>query len=393
MATAFSGDPRAVSLVFAAGYLPWPLFGLVGGAMSDRFDRRGLMLAIDLGRALVMGAFAITVAGIGGAIAVLMTVSFLIGVAETVFDSSASAIVPQIVPPKDLERANSWLVSAQAVASTLIGAMVGALLFDLWHAGPLFTDAACFLVAAALIAVLAPVGRPAATGATGATGATAATSSRIGMVGDVMIGLRWLRRHRLLRTICALVVVMNGVTAVAEAVLVLYAGKVLHLGGLGYGALLSVFAVSTVAGSGAAPAIRRMMGYPGALVSGAVLMGGGILLAGSTSDLPAAVVALALAGVAGGVFSVVAVSLRQRAVPADLLGRVTSIYRTISLTAMPVGAGLAGIVAQRYGLHAPFVGGGVLLAAAGLASAPLLVSASRQAVAEIGDPGPGPMTA
>lgn len=206
------------------------------------------------------------------------------------------------------------------------------------------------------------------------------------MVADVLTGLRWLGRHPLMRIVCALVTVMNAVTAVAEAVLVLYAGKVLHLGGLGYGVLLSVLALSTVAGSGAAPAMRRLVGYPGVLVGGAVLMGAAVLLAGVTSNLPAAATALTLAGLANGTWNVIAVSLRQQIVPEHLLGRVTSIYRTISLTAMPMGAGLSGIIAQRYGLHAPFVGGGLLLAVAGLAGAPLLVSASRQLVVEGDDP-------
>ncbi|MEU4352583.1 MFS transporter [Streptomyces sp. NPDC023838] len=384
IATTFSSDPRAVSLVFVAGYLPWPLFGLLGGAVSDWYDRRSLMLLVDLGRAVVMGAFAIAVAGVGGAIAVLMTVSFLIGTAETVFDSSASAIVPQLVAPKDLERANSWLFSAQAAASTLVGAVVGAVLFAVWRAGPLVTAAACFLVAAVLVAALAPVGRP-ADSAGAADAADTVGAVRPGLAGDVLTGLRWLGRHRLLRTVCALVTVLNGVTAVAEAVLVLYAGKVLNLGDLGYGVLLSVLALSTVAGSGVAPKVRKLTGYPGALVGGAVLMGGAVLLAGLTSNLPAAITALTLAGLANGMWNVVAVSLRQRIVPEHLLGRVTSIYRTIALTAMPVGAGLSGVVAEHYGLHAPFVVGGLLLVAAGLASAPEIVSASRQLVFEGGD--------
>jgi MFS family permease len=85
-----------------------------------------------------------------------------------------------------------------------------------------------------------------------------------------------------------------------------------------------------------------------------------------------AVVAMLLVGVSSMAWNVVTVSLRQRIVPARLLGRVTSSYRMIGLGAMPVGALLAGVLARTYGLHAPYLIGGLVLLAAAAVSLPFL---------------------
>jgi hypothetical protein len=83
------------------------------------------------------------------------------------------------------------------------------------------------------------------------------------------------------------------------------------------------------------------------------------------------------------VWNVVTVSLRQRLVPAALLGRVTSSYRVIGIGAMPVGAALAGVLARGYGLHMPYLVGGLLLAAATLGCLPLLGESEPEPVSPI----------
>jgi MFS family permease len=364
IAFGYSHDPSDVALVFAAGYLPWPVFGLVGGVASDRFDRRTLMWVTNLARAAVVSALLIAMIARHDGVAALMLVSFLIGTAATVFDSSASSIVPQIVDPPRIEAANSRLMSAQTVASSLVGAVVGALLFEAWRAAPLVVDVSSFVVAAALIGLMGPIGRP-------------APGPPSTVMADIRTGMQWLWRHRVLRAVCGLVTIVNGVIAMAETLLLPYADRVLHLEGIGYALLLALLALSTVAGTAIAPATRRRVGYGTVLIGGAILLGAAVIIAGVSSTLAMSVVALTLAGLANGAWNVVAVSLRQIVVPGHLLGRVTSIYRTISLTAMPVGAALAGYVADRLGVHAPFIAGGVLLVVAGVVAVPMLASLSE----------------
>lgn len=126
LAASLTRDPRAVALVSAAGYLPWAVFGLLSGAVVDRIDRRRLMYRIDVGRAVLVGGFAVLVAEQHAPVAALALVSFVLGSVETFFDNAASAILPML-----LHRANSWTNVSRNVMSTLIGAPLGSLLFGL----------------------------------------------------------------------------------------------------------------------------------------------------------------------------------------------------------------------------------------------------------------------
>lgn len=360
LAASLSHDPRAVAAVSVAGYLPWPLFGLVGGAMADRTDRRRLMWQTDVFRAALVTGCALAVLTASAPIALLAAVAFLLGLAETFFENAASAIVPMLVAEPAIERANSWLFSTQTVMSTLVGAPLGGALFVVAESVPLVADAVSFALAAALVALVAGSFHPRAGGGP--------TTFR----QDIGEGLRWLLAHRLLRTIALLLAVINGTFAAAEAVLVLYSLEVLRLPAYGYGALLALVAIGGLLGTLLAGGLRRLLGLRWVLVGVGLTQAGGLLVAGLTSSRLLMVLAMLLLGVVSMVWNVVTVSLRQRLVPAALLGRVTSSYRVIGIGAMPVGAALAGIVARGYGLHMPYLAGGLLLAAATLGCLPLL---------------------
>jgi predicted MFS family arabinose efflux permease len=363
IAASITRNPSAIAIVSAAGFLPWPLFGLVGGAVVDRTDRRRLMWRTDVLRALLVGGFALLVAGSLASIAALAIVSFLIGVAETFFDNAASAIVPMLVEPDAIERANSWLFSSQTVMSTLLGAPLGGALFALGRTVPLAADAASFALAATLVALVAGSFRARAAGPD-------AGRSSVGQ--DIVEGLRWLLAHRLLRILAILLAVINATFAAAEAVLVLYALEVLNLATSGYGVLLALVAIGGVAGTFAGGALRRLLGLRAVLGCVGLLQATVLIIAGLTSQLVLIVLGLVLLGAASMVWNVVTVSLRQRLVPAELLGRVTSSYRVIGLGAMPVGAGAAGLLAKGYGLHMPYLVSGLVLAVATLACLPFI---------------------
>lgn len=365
LAADLTADPRGVSLVFATGYLPWLLFGLISGAVVDRVDRRKLMWRIDLARFVVVALFAVLVAAQPPPIVLLAMVSFGLGVAETFFDNSASAIMPMMVSGPPLERANSWLMASQTLNTTLIGTFAGAALYGWHHDVPLILDALSFLVAALLVAAIR--------GTFVAESNGAPTTVR----QDVVDGLRWLWRHRLLRTCCMLVLAVNWTLAAAESVLVFYTRNLLHLGDLGYSMLLGLLAIGGIAGSFAAPVLRPRVSLPVFLLATVLAQSVALILSGVLPDLPFAVLSFTLVGMATAAWNVTTVSLRQKIVPAGLLGRVTSSYRLVGLAAMPVGAAFAGVVAQAYGLRTVFIGSGILLlVAAGLSVRPLRESAA-----------------
>lgn len=350
IAASITRNPSAVAVVSMAGFLPWPLFGLVGGAVVDRTDRRRLMWRTDVLRAVLVGGFAALVASGSVAIAMLATVSFLLGVAEIFFDNAASAIVPMLVDDSRIEQANSWIFSSQTAMSTLLGAPIGGALYALGRAVPLAVDALSFGLSAVLVAAIAGSFHP-------RTAEDAPTTIR----ADIAEGLRWLFTHRLLRLLALLLAVLNASFAAAEAVLVLYALEVLHVSTVGYGLLLTVLALGALAGTVLAPRLLRWLGIR-SMLSGVGLVQGVLLVGiGLTSSRIVTVVALLVFGVTSMAWNVVTVSLRQRIVPTRMLGRVTSSYRVIGLGAMPIGALLGGVLAKAYGLHAPYLLAGCAL--------------------------------
>ncbi len=360
LAAGLTTDPRAVAVLFVAGYLPWPLFGLLGGAVVDRKDRRALMWMTDTARAVAVGAFTAVLVTSATTILSLAVLSFLLGAAETLFDNAASAIVPQLVAPARLERANSWLIGVQTLNSTLIGAPIGALLYGVARYLPTAADAVSFAAAAAVVWSLPGQYRP------------TSSTSRTSLGADIGAGLRWLSRHRFLRTACLLLIVINATLGAGEAVLVLYARSTLGLSDLGYTALFVTLAVGAILGTVIAPAIRRRVNLRPVVVSAAVGQAAAMLAAGCTTNLAIAIAAMAIIGASNAAWNVVTVSYRQAAVPTELLGRVTSSYRVIALSAMPLGAAAGGITAHTWGLHAPYLASGIVLTAATLLAFPAL---------------------
>lgn len=348
LAASLTGSPTTVAAVAAAGALPWLLFSLVGGAIADRTDRRRAMAVVDAFRFAAMGLLAIALAADVATIPLLIIVSFALGCAETVFDNASQALLPSVVAETQLETANGRLEGAQIVANQFVGPPLGAWLFAIAAAAPFALDAATFLAAAGLVLLLRGSFRP--------TRDLAATTVR----SDIAAGLRWLFAHRLLRSLAIALGVMNMVGMAAMAILVLYARRVLHLGDVEYGFLLTAEAAGAVLGSLVAAGISARFGA-GRTLTLAILGAASSFLIPALWAQPVAVAfALALGGCAGLVWNIITVSLRQTLVPDVLLGRVNSAYRMIGWGTMPVGALLGGVLADAFGLRAPFLVAGVV---------------------------------
>src|SRR6266540_5974059 len=109
LAATLSRDPLQVSLVAFAGWLPWLLFGLVSGALVDRWDRRRVMWTVDAVRLALVGGLGVAVLAGGATIPLLATVGFLLGIGQTLFDNAAQSLIPALVTraTQRLERATA----------------------------------------------------------------------------------------------------------------------------------------------------------------------------------------------------------------------------------------------------------------------------------------------
>ena len=365
LAVTITRDPRLVSVVTAATFLPWLLFSLPAGAVVDRCDRATLMWRAQAVQAAVVTGVAIAVLTREADIEVLATAGLLLGSAEVIFSNAAQSVLPSLVPPELLPKANGSQQVSLTVGESFVGPPVGSLLFAAAAALPFGLDAGSFAGSAALLATV-PKSRRAPD-----------RTSRPKIRAQIAEGLRWLAGHRLLRVIAVLLGIYNFANQMGQAILVLLATQTLHVSTRGYGLLLAAGAVGSVIGGLVNPLLTRKLGLLPALVLPAVIDAAAFVGIGLAPGPVVVAVLLAVQGFSVTMWNVVTVSLRQRIVPGHLLGRVNSVYRMLGWGLMPFGALAGGFVAHAEGLRAPYVVAGLLCFLSVLAAFPLLLAAAR----------------
>ncbi|MBG0813228.1 MFS transporter [Planomonospora sp. ID82291] len=344
LAAATTDDPVLVSGVTAAATLPWLLLSLPMGAWVDRFDRRRLMMAAQGAHVFLIAVLALLVTFGAARIWMLFVLAFGVGAAGLLVTGAGEALIVSVVPKAALETANGRRVATESVLGEFGGPPLGSALFALAMPLPFWLDAAMFLLALALITRIR------------AGGAVERSRPRGRMLAEIGEGLRWLARNRLPRTLTLIAGAGNFCETMAMSTLVLFARDVLGVGAGGYGLLVAAMAVGGVAGSlVAGRVVLRFGGRPIALGVQLVipLSWLGIALVGRSAVTVVALFTVFSLSVA--LWNVMASSLRQRLIPAELLGRVGGAGRMISFGAIPLGAVCGGLVADAFGLVAPWI--------------------------------------
>lgn len=321
--------------------LPWLLFALPAGALADRIDRRRMMLGANSVRGALLAMLVLTVVLDLGSIWVLYVVALGLGVAETMYDTSAQSILPQVVRRDQLSQANSRLFAVELTANEFAGPPLAGFLVTAGVAVAFAAPAALWVVA--LVALLLVRG-----------------SFRIergrpsGLRADIAEGLRFLWRHRLLRALAVMTGVFNFASSATFTVFVLFAvgsASAMELSEQAFGILFATIAVGSLLGSLVAARIEHVLGRARSLLLSIL---SGVLLVGvpAVTANPLLIGAAFLIG-GGGVmvWNVVAVSLRQRITPDRLLGRINSGYRLVAWGTKPLGAAAGGALAELLGLR------------------------------------------
>jgi MFS family permease len=336
-------DPAAIAAAVLAQQLPWLLFSLVSGALVDRLDRRRLIVAVNLGRGLVLAALAGAVLTGLATVPLICLAFFLTGVGETLADTAAGALLPAVVPAERLEQANSRLFATFVVGNQFAAKPLGAYLFVVAAALPFGFDAATFGLAALLVALLR--GRPVPP----APADPPPAGPRRTLRADIAAGVRALWATPVLRTLAGCIAVMNVAFCAAFAVFVLYARQRLGLTEVGYGVLLTASALGGLAGSALAPRLRARFGTPALLRVGLLIEVGFQVVLALTRQPWVAGAAMVVWGAHAMVWGVLVVSLRQRLVPDRLRGRVNSVYALADLGGAAVGTAVGGLLARSTG--------------------------------------------
>ena len=358
LAVTITRNPLMISLVTAAEFLPWLLLSLPAGVLVDRHDRATLMRRAQVLQGSVIAVLTVLVLARWTDIAVLAVAAFGLGVGEVVFSNASQSVLPQLVRAEQLPEANGNQYAVQTIGQEFAGPPLGSLLFAAAAAIPFALSAASFAGSAALLARL-PKHPP-------DTVPDGTVRSRVAE------GLRWLLGNRLLRVVAVVLGVSSFCNTMGMATLVLLVTETLKVSSRFYGILLAAAAVGSVLGGLLNPWLTRRLGQVPSLV---IAMGAVSVIYVGIGLAPNAPVMAALEVCNGFVvtmWNIVTVTLRQRIVPNDMLGRVNSAYRMIGWGLMPVGAVAGGLVAHVAGLRAPYVIAGVLCGITTLAALPLL---------------------
>ncbi|RSN30254.1 MFS transporter [Amycolatopsis sp. WAC 04169] len=356
VAVQFTRSPSLVAGLAAVSSLPWLVFALHAGVLADRVDRRRAMLAANLARAALVARFAAAIALGSGSIWLLYVVALGLGIAETVHDTAAQAILPQIVGRDRLTRANSRLYAAELTANEFAGPPLGGFLVAAGASVAFAAPSALWIVALAALFFV-----PGSFRADRPRG----TSVR----EDLVEGLRFLWENRILRILAIMVGGFNLATSAVITLFVLYAvgpSSAMGLSAQAYGFLLAVIALGSLAGSFAAERIELALGRSRALVL-SLLTGTAFAGIPAVTTDPYVIGAVFFLGGAGVVlWNVIVVSLRQQIIPDHLLGRATSGHRLVAWGTKPLGAAAAGLLAEVFGLRPVFAGAAAVILALAL---------------------------
>ena len=338
-------DPFLVSLALLFDYLPGLLFSVIAGGVADRVERRRLVVAANLLRSVVLLALVFTIFSGMVSIVLILGAIFLLGTAETFADSASSTILPTIVRREDLGIANSRMQGAFVLLNQLVGPPIGAFLFAIGMAVPFGVNAIAFVLGALLVSrvVISSevlVRRPVGDGT--------------GFWSDLADGIRWLAGHPAMRTLALTIFAFNVTFAAAWSVLVLYARDQLHMDAVGFGLLTTSSAIGGILGIAAYGALERRFALGNIMRVGLVIETFTHLALALTTSPVVALGVMFVFGAHAFIWGTTATTVRQRAVPNELMGRVGGVYRVAHLGGLVIGTPIGGALASTFGITAPF---------------------------------------
>jgi MFS family permease len=377
LASAVTRDPLHIALVAVATRIPWLIFSLPAGVITDRVDRRKLVGFMDIIRFMItMGVgFAVLASqsGLGTPdeiasgtaplppndgflLFVIYAAALLLGIAEVLRDNSAQTLLPSIVSKDNLERANGRMWGAEMVMNSFIGPPIAGFLLAAAFALPFFVDAGTFAVAAALVFTISGQFRPKEEG--GSNEKLERSFKR-----ELKEGVHWLWSHPLFKPMAIALGVVNALFQMAFATAVLFAQEILELDATKFGLLLTAGAAGGVLGSLVAARVTAKFGKGASLFSAILVPAVALTVVGLASSAIVVWVMLAIQSIFVVLWNVITVSLRQALIPDNLLGRVNSVYRFIGWGMMPIGSILGGalvlavepIAGREWALRVPFL--------------------------------------
>ena len=355
LASSVTRSPLLIALIGFASRAPWLIFTLFAGVLSDRFNRKKILIAMDLFRGALTVGVAIAVTFSASRLpdlsalneisslntdwllySILLVASIFFGMAEVLRDNTAQTFMPLVVEKEKLEKANGRLWSAESLTNTFIGPPIGSFLVAIAIFLPFWIDAASFFIAAAVIASISGSFAPANEG----------KSEKINFKAEIRVGFAWLWNHQLFRTLAIVLGCMNFTGALTGATFILFAQEVLNTNVQVFAILGTAGAIGGLLGSTFGPRLSEKLGSGPALrlaLISAPLFNLSIAFTSSWQLLWVLTVFEMFIAV---LWNLITVSLRQSTIPTELFGRVNSVYRFFAWGSIPLGVLAGGVIVK-----------------------------------------------
>jgi MFS family permease len=332
-------------LIASGAFMQWlaPLvFGLPAGALSDRINRKVIVVTADLLRVSLLVLMSLAIAFGFASIGLVLVALFVLGTVEVFGDNTTSTLLPMIVSRDDLAIANSRLQVGFITVNQLAGPPIGAALFAVGRMWPFVGQAVLVAFGVVMVSRIVLPARV----------RTEQVETTVRQ--DIAAGFRWVRHHAAVRTLVLTIFTFNITFGAAWSVLVLYASRRLGLGSVGFGLITTVSAAGGIVATLSYGWIIRRVSLGDIMRIGLIietLTHLGLALATSPW------IALPIFFVFGAhafVWGTTSVTVRQRAVPHELQGRVSSVNVIGVFGGLVIGAVIGGALAQQFSITAPF---------------------------------------
>lgn len=341
--TSENQQEHVLGLVAAAPALPALLFALPSGMSADRHDRRRLLIGSELVSGIAMALVVVLLFADRLNIALVVVLAFVMGSASVLFTAAVQPTVPTIVPDELLDDANGKLAAA-ADGTEFVGTPLGPLLFALAPWAPFLADAVTYGASAVLLRAVPPQPH-----------ASAPTRAEV----RLRSGIAYLRSSQPLVAIWFALGALSLTGALVFTLLPVVLRDRLSVSVAGYGPLLTLIAFGSTAAGLCAKWIISALGQRAALVVGVTGNAVAYIVFGTTERWWVAGVALAAWGFSVTLGGVVTMTIRQRLIPGQMMGRVLALFQLVIAVGTVAGSLLAAAIGDAVGVGTVIVAAGV----------------------------------
>lgn len=353
LASAVTREPFLIALIAVMSRLPWLVFTLPAGVITDRYDRKKIIVAMNFLQGILALVLALTLLVEANSLPSLdnlansvnfetnyflyfslLFISLLFGFTEVLRDNAGQTFLPSVVERENLESANGKLWSVEYLANSFIGPPISSFLLGVSIFLPFFIHSSTFFIAAALVGLITRIN----------VEEVREKKSSINFRAEIREGFTWLWSHSLLRPMAIILGSMNLIGAITAATFILFAQEILETSVFEFAILGTAGAVGGTLGGVLGPKISKKLGSGRSLYLTLMILPATALLIGLSSNWLVVWAMIFCATIFAVLWNVITVSLRQSIIPSELLGRVNSVYRFFAWGSMPIGTLIGGAI-------------------------------------------------